>query len=1120
MALGGSRARRRGLGVVLAAVLGFSVTAAPASAFAAPDPVPTDEAAASAAARAQGRPVLVESLTSEVSEVRANPDGSFTMTQSLEPERVRRGSGWVPVDLTLVQRPEGGIVPVATPVDVELSDGGSVGREPLAVVGKDGREVGLDWQGDLPRPVLSGDTATYPEVYPGVDLAVRVTARGFSQVLVVKTPEAAKNPALRKVTFGSHAKGVEVVVAPGQGKAQARVAATRADGLRVTDPKGELVFGGDASRMWDSTGTRSGAAGPGDAGREAAMGVEVGDGTVAVVPDADFLASADRKFPVYIDPEYWWAGNRNHHAVVQTIAPDAHNYDSTAGVLNDLKAGRVLDGQWLTSRSFIEMDTWGVRYKQVIRSQLRTRVAHSYSCGGGATELWWTDRISWHTTWNAQPWWKQLLDSTSVSNNARHCPSGGGADLDVTAAVQGASNAGDGSVTFGLRARDENDQDSWRRFDLNPTLEVVYNSYPNSPVELGMEGGLLPCVYGDGRPYVATTTPRLRGRVSDPDSDAILTDVGFAVHRGPITNSYWVAGPVAYNIPSGSFAEVTVPAEVLLEGEVYNWSMYAGDGNVRSNWAGNCEFKVDTTPPVAPAVESASYPYDQPAGGLGRTGQFELKPNGADDVQYYLYSFTEQQNDDPQTRVNANGVGGSALIQWTPSLEGPQTLFVRSVDRAGNRSEIYRYKVFVQAGASGPIAHWKLDGNLSDASGNNRPLHVFNQPDLTAPGYHMGGVSFDGVDDRIFSGKLIDTTKSFSVSAWVKLTERGRWVTMVSQDGAQVSGFFLGVSASDDRWSMTMASSDSGQAGVYRALSHNPPVANEWTHLVGTFDSATKQLTLHVNGVREGVTTAHGGGWLADGNFLVGRAKWNGQPTDFFPGAVDEVRVYDRVLQPAEAAELANQAYPRAHYALDEGSGTTTKDVVTGADATFSGNSSWSVEEFTAARFAGNAGPTIGTVRAPRPNFRTDRSYTVSAWVRLDRLDEYARTAVSPGSTDFAPFLLQYRPEHRKWNLMVLCDNRPCGWNVLSVDDAVANEWVLLTGVYDYAAKEARLYVNGRLSGRQTGVKGWNNDGELLIGRTRFSSKDVDPWRGEIDDVRIYSGVLSDEEIGRLLVRA
>ncbi|RAS60122.1 hypothetical protein C8D87_11215 [Lentzea atacamensis] len=100
--------------------------------------------------------------------------------------------------------------------------------------------MGLTWLEALPEPKVDGAKTTYSDVWPGIDLTVEATATGFSQLLVVKTAEAAKSEKLRKITYGSHVKG---------GKLSQR------DGLlEAKDDKGTVRFTGDASQMWDATG--------------------------------------------------------------------------------------------------------------------------------------------------------------------------------------------------------------------------------------------------------------------------------------------------------------------------------------------------------------------------------------------------------------------------------------------------------------------------------------------------------------------------------------------------------------------------------------------------------------------------------------------------------------------------------------------------------------------------------------------------------------------------------------------------------------------------------------------------------------------------------------------------
>ncbi|QYN18927.1 hypothetical protein [Amycolatopsis sp. DSM 110486] len=165
-----------------------------------------------------------------------------------------------------------------------------------------------------------------------------------------------------------------------------------------------------------------------------------------------------------------------------------------------------------------------------------------------------------------------------------------------------------------VKAAAENDQDDWRRLALDPVLEVNYNSVPGLPADLGMEGGQIPCASGDARPFVFTPTPRLRGRVSDPDGGMLTAR--FSLHKGKLGASSEIWWTTTANIPSGSYAEVTVPTGLVTAEGVYNWSMYASDGGANSIWVGNCEFEVDKTAPGSPSVTSDGLPrrWEHPSG--------------------------------------------------------------------------------------------------------------------------------------------------------------------------------------------------------------------------------------------------------------------------------------------------------------------------------------------------------------------------------------------------------------------------------------------------------------------------------------------------------------------------
>ena len=168
--------RWRAFFVAAAVVLGTATvvqTGGSIAAAAVPDAA-ADEVTAAAYAREGGKQVEVASETTETTQVLANPDGSWTMTQYVHPVRVKQGTAWVPVDSTLVQRSDGTIGPKAAAIDLALNPGGAgSSATPIVKAGADDKAVGLKWTADLPKPHLEGDTATYADVLPGVDLTVK-----------------------------------------------------------------------------------------------------------------------------------------------------------------------------------------------------------------------------------------------------------------------------------------------------------------------------------------------------------------------------------------------------------------------------------------------------------------------------------------------------------------------------------------------------------------------------------------------------------------------------------------------------------------------------------------------------------------------------------------------------------------------------------------------------------------------------------------------------------------------------------------------------------------------------------------------------------------------------------
>jgi hypothetical protein len=170
--------------------------------------------------------------------------------------------------------------------------------------------------------------------------------------------------------------------------------------------------------------------------------------------------------------------------------------------------------------------------------------------------------------------------------------------------------------------------------------------------------------------------------------------------------------------------------------------------------------------------------------------------------------------------------------------------------------------------------------------------------------------AFNGTDsDIVTSGPVLDTApgSSFTVSAVVDMTAipaNGASATIVSQDSTYDSGFYLQYSGANRLWafSRVAADTDTGSAGI-RALSTSGPALNTWTHLVGVFDASDNQLRLYVNGVLQGTAT-DSSPFAATGDLAIGRAQFDGKPTDWFQGAAGEIKVYDVALTTTQVGKI------------------------------------------------------------------------------------------------------------------------------------------------------------------------------------------------------------------------
>ncbi|MFI5934321.1 LamG-like jellyroll fold domain-containing protein [Actinoplanes sp. NPDC051494] len=224
------------------------------------------------------------------------------------------------------------------------------------------------------------------------------------------------------------------------------------------------------------------------------------------------------------------------------------------------------------------------------------------------------------------------------------------------------------------------------------------------------------------------------------------------------------------------------------------------------------------------------------------------------------------------------------------------------VDRAAVRSV---NRTVIAAGADPGLSFpgrgdWNLDEGRGttarDSSTSHRDLTLNGNP-AWVPGVTGTALAFDGDGDSAETGgPVVDTTRDYSIAAWVTLDELpGNYATAISQEGRRTeSPFYLQYGQGAFAFSTP---------GGNRARMVVTPDLNRWYHLVGVRDHTTDEVRLYVDGERAGTAPA-GPDVVSTGALSAGRATYAGARTDHWSGLIDQIHAYDRALTDEDVATL------------------------------------------------------------------------------------------------------------------------------------------------------------------------------------------------------------------------
>jgi hypothetical protein len=249
----------------------------------------------------------------------------------------------------------------------------------------------------------------------------------------------------------------------------------------------------------------------------------------------------------------------------------------------------------------------------------------------------------------------------------------------------------------------------------------------------------------------------------------------------------------------------------------------------------------------------------------------------------------------------------------------------------------------------GLMAWWKLDGNALDSgpNGNNGTLHGGVTPTADHNGQEGRALQFDGVDGYISvpDSATLHSLNQRTVAMWFRSDPSPELnLPMLVQgnhnqgpDGCERTREFQLFFYPDPGSSGAQLIS-AGDGKCQNGLSGSVPQDHRWHHVVGVVDRLTSHSqTIYIDGKRVHVVKDPYSTFNTSSEEL--RIAWtvegNGSRYKPFSGALDEVRLYNRVLSPTEVKELYESSFDLSGVTHGYTQfGVTCRNVTTGQQVT------------------------------------------------------------------------------------------------------------------------------------------------------------------------------------------
>jgi len=530
-------------------------------------------------------------------------------------------------------------------------------------------------------------------------------------------------------------------------------------------------------------------------------------------------------------------------------------------------------------------------------------------------------------------------------------------------------------------------------------------------------------------------------------------------------------------------------------------------------------------------VDSFQFVTYDSGGGVAGNAFGGISPSTA--TWYYIVGWQDSKNKVVGFTVND---GTPVTATYTGSMGTNTSDFIIGGNSAywnGRIDEVRMYKRLLSpaerrqlyTSAPGPVGYWNMDERTgttaNDISGNGYTGTLTDGPTWTS-GKIGAAIDFDGSDDRVTTASVFGLgTTNVTMSAWVFI------------DSATLSGGFVKIGSNGNGYSMGVGGGSHDDTGndlilLYegiRWIDTGVTIGTGWHHVAMVIDASGLPWA-YIDGVSIGSFSGTGAVTPTTRTDIGGNNP--AANPRFFNGKVDDVKIYNYPRTAGQVLQDMNGGHPLggspigsqvAYWKLDEGQGASANDVSinTNTLTLSTATSAWTSAGKFGKAWDGNGSRYIS--RADDANFdviATD-DYAISLWYKSD-------SASNPGATEYiinksAATTAGYAVYANTSGQICFGIDDDTTWNPdiasCSTVDYYDATWHQITAQRDVnGTDKTYLYIDGKLqdSDSDTTTATLANSLSLYIG-DRDGTDNGDEFTGNIDEIKVYRGVLSQNEI-------